>query len=144
MIWKIIASVGASSIVKVFTGISGPIFKHFQSKDIQETNRQGIWADAMMEAAKADVAHRRLAQRERASNPFIMFMFLNIIGWPTLYWSLFWADTIFQFDWDLPRAPERLEAYGKEVIQWGFGFGASTYGIIKGARVLKGAGLFRR
>lgn len=130
-------------IVKVFRGISGPIFDHFKNKSVQETNRQGIWANALSRAAEADVEHRRLAQQERAANPIVMFLFLNIIGWPTLYWSLFWADTIFQFAWDLPRAPERLEEYGKQVIQWGFGFGATSYGIIRSAKALKGAGIFK-
>lgn len=152
---KIIASFSAGAIVKVFKGISGPIFDHYKSEGRIGTQRQGIWASALVQAAQTDVEHRKLAQQERASNPLIMFLFLNIIGWPTLYWSLFWADTIFAeqvwtvfgfeiwnwVEYELPRAPERLEAYGKEVIQWGFGFGASSYGLIKGAKVLKGSGI---
>jgi hypothetical protein len=133
---QIFAGVTSSAFVRVFKGVAEPILDYYKSKEKGETDRQGIWAEALVRAAEADVERNKTAAAERASSPFIMTFYLNIVFWPSLYFSLFWADTIFQFNWDLPKAPDRLEEFGQYVLITFIGGGSAVFGITKGAKIL--------
>ena len=147
---KIVAWLGSSTFLKIFRGVSGPILKHYQSKELQETARQGIWAKTLVEAAQADVENRKIAAKERAGSPSLMFIYLMILFGPVLYYLLFWLDTIFGtqvwtilgfelWDWgqfELARAPARLEEMGKWVIGIFIGGNTAVAGVIKGAKIL--------
>ncbi len=140
---KIVANIGASAIVKVFSGIAGPILKHYQHKARQVTLRQSTWANALVSAAETDVRNRKLAMAERASSKWLMLLYINLVFWPSLYYTLFWIDTIFPMDWNLTRAPVRLEEAGKYIIMTFLGGGSATFAVIKGARILGNAGIFK-
>jgi hypothetical protein len=141
---SIFSSVGANIFLKVFSGISKPILDYYKDKDTAETIRQGTWAKALVTAAQADVENRKTAQAERASSPIIMMMYVALVVMPLMYYTLFWADTIFQFEWDLPRAPQRLEEFGQYILITFLGGGSAVFGIVKGAKVLANAGIFRK
>lgn len=154
---KLFSAAGAGFIVKLFRGIAGPILQHYQAKDKQTTDRQGIWAKALVGAAHADVENRKTAAAERASNPILMGIYIMIMFPPALYWFLFWMDTIFSGQtwtifgwtimdwatWNLPSAPKRLEAMGQEVLIVFIGGTSAVYGVVKGAKVLGAAGIFK-
>ena len=165
MLW-FLKRVGAGFFVKIFRGVAGPILEHFQHKDRQVSVRQGTSAAALVSASQADVEHRRLAMQERASNPFLMGIYVMIIIGPALYWFLFWMDTIFAgqvwtlhleiwgwtlieweimnwVTWDLPRAPKRLEEYGKQILMTFIGGGSAVVGMVGAAKALNKAGIFR-
>jgi len=144
---KIFASFGASAFIKLFRGVAGPVLDHYKEKEVQETARQSTWAQALVKAAEADVVNRKTAAEERAGNPWLMTLYINIVFWPMMYWTLFWLDTIFSglpfFNtWDLPRAPERLEEFGQYVIVTFLGGGSAVFGITKGAKILRSAKMF--
>lgn len=159
LILKWLAGAGAGVIVKLFRGIAGPILEHYQAKDVQVTARQGIWANALVGAAMADVENRRIAAEERGKHPILMALYVGVIAPVVFYWMLFWLDTIFAgqiwrvpwlgwtvmdwVSWDLPRAPQRLEEMGKEVLVVFLGGGSAVYGVTKAANIMKGSGLFR-
>ena len=140
----IITSFGAGGIVKIFSGIAQPIVDYYKDKDTQETLRQGTWANALHQAALADVENRKTAAAERAGNPWLMALYINIVFWPMMYYTLFWVDTMFQFEWDLARAPSRLEEFGQYILITFLGGGSAVFGVVKGAKVLANAGMFRR
>jgi len=147
---KFAAWLGSSTFLKLFRGVSGPILAHYQSKDVQETTRQGIWATALVNAANADVENRKTAALERAASPTLMFVYILILFGPVLYYLLFWLDTIFTnqiwtvagwtiWDWstfELTRAPQRLEEMGKWIIGIFIGGNTAVAGVIKGAKIL--------
>lgn len=161
MFFKLLAWLGSNTFLKVFRGIAGPILDHYKSKDIQVTQRQGLWAGALINAAQADVKNRELAQAERANNPWMMFVYFLILIGPVLYYFMFWMDTIFAdqvwainlyffeiniWNWkeyELTRAPARLEDMGKWIIGIFIGGGAAVAGVVKGAKVLSAAGIFK-
>lgn len=158
---NIFASIGASAIVKIFRGIAGPILEHYQHKDRQETERMGIWSNALVRASEADVDLRRIAAQERANNPALMVIYVLILIGPVTYYLLFWMDTIFAdqrwainlylfeipiWDWttfEVARAPERLEEMGKWIIGIFLGAGTASAGVVKGAKILRAAKMFR-
>lgn len=144
--------------LKVFRGVAGPILEHYKSQDIQVTKRQGIWASTLVSAAQADVENRKLAQAERAQHPILMAIYVMIVLPPALYWFLFWMDTIFAESawsipflgwtimdwstWDLPRAPDRLEEMGRDILAIFLGGGSAVYGITKSAKILRASKIF--
>ena len=150
LILKLLSWFGGTAFLKIFRGVSEPILKHYQSKSIQETKRQGIWAKTLVEAAKADVENRRTAAQERANSPSLMIVYLLILIGPVLYYLLFWFDTIFAdqvwsifgwtiWDWsvfELTRAPVRLEEMGLWIIGIFIGGNTAVAGVIKGAKIL--------
>lgn len=161
MLARILAFLGSNMIIRLFRGIAGPILDHYKSKDIQTTKRQGIWATALIGAANADVENRRLAMQERANSPLLMWIYVMVLIGPVLYYLLFWFDTIFAnqiweidlwlftipiWDWqeyELQRAPERLEDMGRWVIGIFLGATGAVTGIVKGAKALRAAGIFK-
>ena len=112
----IFAGMTASTFVRVFKGVAEPILQYYKEKESTEGKKHSVWADALVRAAEADVERNKTAAMERMNSPFILAFYLNIVFWPSLYFSLFWLDTIFQFQWDLPKAPDRLEEFGQYVI----------------------------
>jgi len=141
---SIFTASAANIFVKVFRGVAQPILDHYKSKDVAISARQGTWAGALVTAAQADVENRKTAVAERAGSPIIMSMYVILVVMPLLYYTLFWADTIFQFEWDLPRAPARLEEFGQYILITFLGGGSAVFGIVKGAKVLANAGMFRK
>jgi len=77
---------------------------------------------------------------------------------PALYWCLFWLDTIFAdvawtvpvlgwtimdwATWDLPRAPDRLEQMGRDILAIFLGGGSAVYGLTKSAKILRASKIF--
>ena len=146
-----------SGVFRLAPGLAKSYLDHRKNESVQQTARQGTWAGALTNAAEADVEHRRIAAQERANSPWLMALYVNIILWPSLYYTMFWADTIFAgqvwtlfgwtiFDWEayeLKAAPARLEEMGRWVIGLFIGGNTAVVGVVKGARALQAAGIFR-
>lgn len=141
---SIFTGIGSNIFVKLFKGAADSILEYYESKDTQETLRQGTWAHALVNAAKADVENRKVAAAERAGSPLMMTLYFLVVFPPIMYYGLFWADTIFQFSWDLPRAPSRLEEFGQSILTIFIGGGTAVAGVVKGAKILSNAGIFRK
>lgn len=145
----------ASGFFKIIPGLAQKYLDHKQNQAVQGTQRQGIWAGALVSAAHADVENRRIAAAERSGNRILMGLYIMTLAGPVFYWFMFWMDTIFAGQvwslwgweimnwatWDLPRAPDRLEEYGKEVIANGLFGTAAIYGVTKAAKILQATGL---
>jgi hypothetical protein len=157
MITWLLKKFTASAFVSIFRGVAGPILEHYQHKDRQVTARQGTWAAALVSAAQADVEHHAIAAKERATNPWMMFLSFMIIFPPALYSFMFWMDTIFAhqtwslfgwtlWDWttyELEKAPDRLEQMGNQILLVTIGGGSAVMGVTKGAKILSNAGVFK-
>ena len=133
---SIFAGFTANAFVKVFKGVAQPVLDYYTSKEKTEGTKHTVWAEALVRAAEADVERNKTAAAERASSPFILTFYLNIVFWPSLYFTLFWADTIFQFQWDLPKAPDRLEEFGQYILITFIGGGSAVFGLTKSAKIL--------
>lgn len=146
-----------SGIFKLVPGLAQGWLNHKKSQAIQQTSRQEIWSDALVTAAHADVEHRKVAAQERANSPWLMRLYINIVFWPSLYYTVWWMDTIFAgqvwtifgwtiFDWGefvLPAAPARLEEMGQWIIGIFIGGNTAVVGVVKGAKALRAIGMFK-
>ena len=141
---SIFTTAGASIFIKVFKGVAQPVLDYYKDKDVAETTRQGTWSAALVKAAEIDVENKKIAVAERAGTPILMLLYVVLVVMPLLYYTLFWADTIFQFEWDLPRAPARLEEFGQYILITFLGGGSAVFGVVKGAKILANARMFRK
>lgn len=130
------AGMTANTFVRVFKGVAEPILDYYKEKESTEGKKHDVWAAALVRAAEADVERNKTAAMERMNSPFILAFYLNVVFWPSLYFSLFWLDTIFQFAWDLPKAPDRLEEFGQYVLITFIGGGSAVFGLTKSAKIL--------
>jgi hypothetical protein len=110
-----------------------PILTHLQSKDVQVTKRYGAFLRTLIHVGNAEVKAREVASNERIAlweSWYFRFLFSLVIVPPATYYALFWADTIFQFPWDLGRAPDRLEQMGGTIILTWIGAGTMASGLL--------------
>lgn len=160
MIFSIISMV-FTGIFKLVPGLAGTYTSYKRDIAVQETERQGMWSQALVHAAQTDVENRKIAAAERANSPMLMFLYFLILIGPILYYMLFWFDTIFAnqvweldlyfftipiWDWqayELTRAPDRLEEMGVWLIGIFVGGNTAVNGVVKGARALQLGGLLK-
>lgn len=156
-----IGSLILNLVFKAIPGLSSTYAKHRESMAVQDTKRQGIWSNTLLNAANIDVENRKLAMQERANTPGLMFLYYMVLGPPILYYLMYWADTIFAgqiweinlyfftipiWDWEeyvLEKAPADLAEMGKWIIGIFIGGNTAVIGVVKGASALKAAGLLK-
>jgi hypothetical protein len=132
----VFAGFTANAFIKIFKGIAQPVLDYYTDKERVDAQKHSVWADALVRAAEADVERNKTAAMERMNSPFILAFYLNVVFWPSLYFTLFWIDTIFQLTWDLPKAPDRLEEFGQYIVITFIGGGSAVFGLTKSAKIL--------
>lgn len=150
-----------TGVFKMVPGLASTYTKHRESMAVQDTKRQGIWSDTLLSAANIDVENRKLAMQERSNSPMLMRMYVVLLFFPILYYTMYWMDTIFAgqvweinlyfftipiWDWEkyvLKAAPPDLAEMGKWLIGIFVGGNTAVNGIVKGAVALKASGIIK-
>ena len=112
-----------------------PVLDYYQSKEAQHTARSVVFVDMMKSALQAEVERGNQQSRERIAlwgDAWYKALVILIIAPPAIYAAAVFADSIFQFPFDIDAAPERFETLGFDIMK-AFIYGGSFAGGVIGA-----------
>lgn len=156
-----ILSMVFGGVFKLLPGLADSYFKAQQAAGVQGTKRTNAVTRALVHAAEIDVENRTVAAQERKDHPVLLWLYMLVLIGPILYYLMFWGDTIFGnqvwainlyffqvplIDWttyELTRAPDRLEEFGRDLILLFVGGSVAVNGVVKGVKEIGKTGLFK-
>lgn len=119
LILTFLASVAAKVVSKTGLQFAETILKGFTIREEEGTKRLGTYATAFRDALDYEVQARRVASSERVAlwhDPFYKGLIILIVAPPAIYHASVYADSIFNFDFDILSAPARFEDIGANII----------------------------
>ena len=113
-----------------------PLLNHFQSREVQKTERIGMFTQALTASLEAEVQSRRIASEQHIAlwgDFWYKLLIYAIVGPPTLYSGAVFMDSIFDFDFVVLAAPTRFEELGFSVMMTFIG-ASGAVGAVSGLR----------
>ncbi len=93
--------------------------KRMNEREAQTTARTGQFASTLKTALESEVLARQVASQERVAlwgSPLYQFLITMIVLPPALYSAAVFGDSIFQFPFDVAKAPSRFEELGFNIL----------------------------
>lgn len=113
-----------------------PLLKHLQSKEMQKTERIGMFTEALTASLEAEVQSRRIASDERVAlwgDTWYKLLIYLIVAPPAVYSASVFADSIFDFDFVINAAPTRFEELGFGILMTFIG-ASGAVGAVSGLK----------
>lgn len=133
---------GAGKIIGLLGGtFLQPILSHLQSKDVQTTQRMGIFSTSLMAALEAETQRAAVQSQERIAlwgDFWYRSLIILIVAPPAMYEAAVFADSILGLPIVIQAAPARFEEFGFGLLS-AFIYGGGAVGAVIG-----GAKMFMR
>jgi hypothetical protein len=140
-----LASFSAGAIVKVLGKLGmtflQPLLDYYQSADLQETARHGIWTKAIVGALNAEVAYAKVKSEERIAlwnDPVYKWLTVFLVAPSGLYLnSVLFVSIFHNLGWEIKAAPELFITTAMSIVMTFLGVLGGTAAVVGGVRALK-------